>query len=46
MNTATMNMILFAMGAYLIGSVSFAIMVRKIPARPMCSEPAINWRLC
>ena len=30
MNTATMNMILFAMGAYLIGSVSFAIVVSKL----------------
>ncbi len=30
MNTATMNMILFAMGAYLMGSVSFAIVVSKL----------------
>jgi glycerol-3-phosphate acyltransferase PlsY len=30
MNTAMMNMILFAMGAYLIGSVSFAIVVSKL----------------
>ena len=30
MNTATMNIILFAMGAYLIGSVSFAIVVSKL----------------
>lgn len=30
MNMATMNMILFAMGAYLIGSVSFAIVVSKL----------------
>jgi glycerol-3-phosphate acyltransferase PlsY len=30
MNTATMNTILFAMGAYLVGSVSFAIVVSKL----------------
>jgi acyl phosphate:glycerol-3-phosphate acyltransferase len=30
MNAATMNMIVFAMGAYLIGSVSFAIVVSKL----------------
>lgn len=30
MNMATMNMILFAMGAYLMGSVSFAIVVSKL----------------
>jgi glycerol-3-phosphate acyltransferase PlsY len=30
MNAATMNMIVFAMGAYLMGSVSFAIVVSKL----------------
>lgn len=30
MNTAMMNMILFALGAYLIGSVSFAIVVSRV----------------